>query len=214
MAETHSLFDTMRQSLRDLMQHENLLLLALFILFYKFGDAVALQLFTNFLLHGLGFTLTEVGFAYKIVSFVATISGAFVGGLILSRLDIYRGLLYFGLAQAFSNLMFVWLAMVGKSFSLMAASIFVENFCSGLSTAALFAFLMSLCHRRYSASQFALLSAISSLGRVLMGPVSALMVQAFGWVTFFTWAFLLSFPGIIFLIMLKDKVTGYVHATE
>lgn len=212
--DAKSVFETARNALRDLMQHENLLLLLLFIVFYKFGDALALQLFTNFLLHGLGFTLTEVGLAYKIVSFVATVLGAFIGGLILTRWKIFRCLMIFGIAQAFSNLMFVWLALAGKSFTLMAASIFVENFCSGMSTAALFAFLMSLCHRRYSASQFALLTALSSVGRVLMGPASAMMVQAFGWVAFFTWAFLLSFPGLLFLALLKNKVTSYAHAVD
>jgi PAT family beta-lactamase induction signal transducer AmpG len=211
---SRSVFATAISSLRDLAAHDNFLLLVCFIIFYKFGDALALQLFTNFLLHGLGFTLTEVGLVYKTASFAATISGAFVGGLILTRFDIFRGLLWFGIAQAFSNLMFVWLAVVGKSFSLMVAAIFIENFCSGMSTAALFAFLMSLCNRRYSATQYALLSALSSLGRVLLGPFSALVVQSFGWVTFFTWAFFLSFPGLFFLLLLKNKVSSYAHVIE
>lgn len=211
---SRSVFATAASALRDLAAHDNFIMLVLFIIFYKFGDALALQLFTNFLLHGLGFTLTEVGLAYKTVSFVATLSGAFVGGLILTRFDIFRGLLWFGLAQAFSNLMFVWLAVAGKSFLLMLTSIFIENFCSGLSTAALFAFMMSLCNRRYSATQFALLSALSSLGRVLLGPFSALMVQSFGWVAFFTWAFVFSFPGLFFLLLLKNKVAGYAHVIE
>jgi PAT family beta-lactamase induction signal transducer AmpG len=214
LASSHNVFQTAVSAVRDLVQHDNFVLLIFFIMFYKFGDALALQLFTNFLLHGLGFTLTEVGLAYKIVSFVATISGAFIGGLLLSRFELYRSLLWFGLAQAFSNLMFVWLAIVGKSFALMTASIFVENFCSGLSTAALFAFMMSLCNSRYSATQYALLSAIASLGRVLLGPFSAHFVQSYGWTTFFFWAFLLSFPGLIFLILLRNKVSGYVHVVE
>ena len=69
-----------------------MLLILLFVVFYKFGDAIALSLMTNFLLHGLHFTLTEVGLAYKIVSFVATVLGAFVGGAILVRRNIYYGL--------------------------------------------------------------------------------------------------------------------------
>lgn len=208
---TH-LFRMMVSSFLDLATRENISLLILFIIFYKIGDALALSLMTNFLLHGLGFSLTEVGVAYKLVSFAATIAGAFIGGLLLTRWNIYRALMVFGLAQAFSNLMFVWLAVVGKVFSLMAASIFVENFCSGLSTAAFMAFLMSLCNKQYTAGQYALMSAIASLGRVFLGPVAGLMVKEMGWVHFYIFAFGLCFPGLLILMMLKDRVANYAHA--
>ena len=211
---THNVFETVQASVKDLFSRDKIVWLLLLIIFYKMGDALALSLMTNFLLHGLGFTLSEVGVAYKVVSFVATVLGAFVGGVILMRWNIYRALLWFGLAQAFSNLTFVLLAMVGKQFSLMAASIFIENFCSGLSTAALMAFLMSLCNHRYTAGQYALLSAIASLGRVFLGPVAGLMVENMGWVPFYLWSFALCFPGIIFLVLLREKVTAYVPATE
>lgn len=207
-------YQTIHCAITNLFKRDNMIMLLLFISLYKLGDAFALQLFTNFLLHGLGFTLTEVGLAYKVVSFIATILGAFVGGLFLMRWDLYRALLIFGLAQAFSNLMFVFLAMIGKSFSFMALAIFVENFCSGLSTAALFALLMSLCDKRYTASQFAFLSAIASLGRVFLGPVAAYLVQHFGYITYFTWAFALSFPGLILLFPLKYQVSSYAVEAE
>lgn len=209
-----NVFRTMVVSLSDLLKHEKIVLLLLFVVFYKFGDALALSLMTNFLLHGLGFSLTEVGLAYKTVSFVATVLGVFVGGVILTRKSLYYGLLVFGVAQAFSNLVFVLLAAAGKSFALMAASLFIENFCSGLSTAAFLAFLMSLCNKNYSATQYALLSAVASIGRVFLGPVAAVLVTNFGWVQFFAWSFVMSFPGLIFLMMLKNKVGAYIHAVE
>ena len=211
---TNSIFATTGNALFDLLQREKIMLLLLFIMFYKFGDALALSLMTNFLLHGLGFSLTEVGLAYKLVSFVATILGAFAGGALLTRWNIFSALLLFGLAQAFSNLMFVLLAITGKQFFMMTSSIFIENFCSGLSTAALLAFMMSLCNTRYTASQFALLSTVASLGRVFLGPVAGLMVENLGWIQFYFWSFLLSFPGIILLLLLKNKVATYAHATD
>ena len=206
---THNIFKTISQSFIDLLGREKIILLLLLVLFYKFGDALAFSLMTNFLLRGLGFTLTEVGLASKVVGFVATISGAFVAGVILTRWNIYRALLWFGLAQTFSNLLFVLLAMVGKNFTFMAATLFVENFCSGMSTAALLAFLMSLCNHRYTATQYALLSAIASIGRVFWGPFAGLMVQNVGWVQFYIWSFVLCFPGIIFLLLLKEEVSSY-----
>lgn len=213
-AAEKNVWQTMTVSLGDLLSRDNIVLLLLFVMFYKFGDALALSLMTNFLLHGLGFSLTEVGLAYKIVSFAATVLGAFVGGAILTRKNIFYGLFAFGLAQAFSNLMFVILAASGKNFTLMAVSIFIENFCSGLSTAAFLAFLMSICNKKYTASQYALLSAVASLGRVFLGPVAALMVAKLGWTQFFVWSFILSFPGILLLMLLKEKVMTYAHAVQ
>lgn len=208
-----ALFQTIIAAFRDLLQREQIILLCLFIIFYKFGDALALQLMTNFLLHGLHFSLTEVGLAYKTVGLIAMISGAFVGGSLLLRLSIYKALLLFGLAQTFSNLTFVILALVNKNFILMAATIFIENFCSGLSTAAFLAFLMMLCHPLYTASQYALLSAIASFGRVFLGPLAAWLVDQVGWASFYFTAFLLCFPGIFLLLLLKNKVS-YAHAMD
>lgn len=200
-----NLYQTTLSAILDFAKRDQILLVLLFIFLYKFGDALALSLITNFLLHGLGFTLTEVGLAYKIVSFIAMILGGFFGGMIMTRWNIYSALLLFGVAQAFSNLTFAILAYAGKNFSLMIAAVFTENFCSGLSTAALFAFMMSLCDHRFTASQFAILSAIASLGRVFLGPIAALMVENLGWSQYFVWSFLLCLPGIFILTLLKKN---------
>lgn len=199
------LSETLFAATKDLLQRDQILLLLMFVLLYKFGDALALSLMTNFLLHGLGFSLVDVGLAYKTVSFIAIVLGAMLGGYILKTWSIYRGLLWFGLAQALSNLLFVLLASVGKDMGLMVFTIFVENFCSGMSTAALFAFLMGVCHRQYAATQFAWLSAIAALGRVFLGPVASLMVAHWGWVGFYTCAFLLSFPGLFLLSVVSHE---------
>lgn len=209
---TQTLYATTRFSIAEMLKRDKIVLFLLFIVFYKLGDALALSLMTNFLLHGLGFTLTEVGLAYKIVSFIAMMLGGFAGGILMSRWTIYRALFVFGLAQAFSNLTFALLAYVGKDFVLMASSVFIENFCSGLSTAALLAFMMSLCDHRYTATQFALLSAVASLGRVFLGPLAALMVDNLGWIQFYCWSFVLCFPGILLLVFLKDEVMVHAHA--
>lgn len=213
VTKTHSLYGTMKEAVVDLLQRDKIVIILLFIVFYKLGDALALSLMTNFLLHGLNFTLTEVGVAYKLVSIIAMIVGGLVGGVILTRWSIYRALFAFGAAQAFSNLTFALLAYVGKSYGLMVLSVFIENFCSGLSTAALLAFMMSLCHHRYTASQFALYSAVASLARVFLGPIAAIMVQEFGWVQFYLWSFVLCLPGLLLLTSLKNEVLHYAQAT-
>lgn len=198
----------------DLLKREKILAILLFVVFYKFGDALALTLMSNFLLKGLGFSLTDVGLVFKTAGLFATILGAFTGGILLTRINLFNGLLIFGLAQAFSNLMFMLLAYVGKDFALMASSLFIESFCSGLSTAALLAYLMSLCNKRFSATQFALLSALSAIGRVFLGPLAAVMVANIGWINFYFWSFILCFPGIILLSLLRDTVTVNAEAIK
>jgi PAT family beta-lactamase induction signal transducer AmpG len=202
-----NIITTIKLSFGGLLKRKSIGWILLFIVFYKIGDALALSLITNFLLHGLGFTLTNVGLVFKTVSIVATIAGAFIGGVLLIRWNLYHSLFFFGLAQAFSTLMFMLLAVAGKNFELMVASIFIENFCSGMGTAAFMAFMMSLCDKEYAATQFACISALASLGRVFLGPVAGVMVLHWGWVNFYGWAFLMSFPGLLLLMMLRNRMS-------
>lgn len=207
-------FAAVIEPFRDLLQRDGIWLILLFVVFYKMGDALALSLMSNFLLKELGFSLTDVGIAYKTMGLFATILGAFAGGILLTRLNIYWALLLFGLAQAFSNLMFMLLAYVGKNYFLMASAIFIESFCSGMSTAALLAFLMGLCHQQYSATQYALLSALFSIGRVFLGPLAAFMVAKLGWISFYFWSFALCFPGIILLSLIRNRVKSNAEVIE
>jgi len=209
-----SLWCTISQAFYYLLSQEKIALLLLFVALYKFGDALSAALLSNFLLHELGFSLTEIGLAYKIISIVATIMGAFVGGVILTRMSLYTALLWFGLAQAFAILTLVALAMLGKNFIFMFITLFVDSFCSGMGTTAFLAFLMSLCDKRYTATHFAFLSAIASLGRVFLGPAAALLVEQVGWVQFYLWSFFLSFPGLLVLMLLKTRVNDYATAVE
>lgn len=204
--------DAVIKPLANLFKRDRVVVIMLFILFYKFGDAVALALMSNFLLKGIGFSLTAIGVAYKTFGLLATIIGAFVGGALLTRLSLFRALLLFGMLQAFSNLMFMFLALAGKSYFLMVTSIFIEAFCSGMGTAAFMAFLMALCDHRYTATQFACLSGIAAIGRVFIGPLAGVMALHLGWVSYFGWSFILSFPGIFLLFALRDRVR--LHAEK
>ncbi len=197
---------------KDLFQREAIALIIPFIVLYKIGDALALQLMSTFLLRGLGFSLTDVGIAYKTIGFAASIMGAFAGGVLLTRLGLFRGLLYFGLAQAFSNLLFMLLAIVGKNYSMMFSTMFIENFCSGMSTTALLVFVTALCNQKYSATQFACLSALFSLGRIFLGPVAATMVERLGWPSFYAWTFVICFPAFFLLALMRTRVAFNAEA--
>ena len=181
------------------------LLLALIVL-YKLGDAFAGSLTTPFLLRGAGFSLTEVGVANKWLGVGATLLGLVAGGALMARLRLYRALLVFGLLQALTNLGFMWLALAGKSYALMIAVIIAENLCGGMGTAAFVALLMAMCDRRFSATQYALLSALASIGRVYVGPGAGYLVALFGWAPFFFVTFVLALPGIAMLAGLRRRI--------
>ncbi|MEW5825065.1 MAG: MFS transporter [Pseudomonadota bacterium] len=179
--------------------------LLLLIVLYKFGDAFAGTLTTAFLIRGAGFSPTEVGVINKGFGLAATLLGALVGGLWLARLGLYRGLLLFGVLQAITNLGYMFLALA-PGYALMVVTIALENLAGGMGTAAFVALVMGLCNARYSATQFALLSALASLGRVYLGPLAGFTVEALDWPVFFFLTFIAALPGLWLLLRLKPAV--------
>lgn len=184
----------------------------LLIVLYKLGDAFAGSLTTAFLIRGVGFTPTDVGAINKGLGLFATIIGALFGGGLMVRLGLFRSLLLFGVLQAVSNLAFMVLAWAGKSYALMVLAVAFENIAGGMGTAAFVALLMALCDHRFSATQFALLSALAAVGRVFVGPPSGFLVDAVGWVWFFFCTFLVALPGLYLLWHLRRRVAALEHA--
>jgi len=193
--------------LKDFFSREGALLALLVIVLYKLGDAFAGSLTTAFLIRGAGFSVTEVGAINKILGLVATIVGALAGGALMTRLSLYGALMLFGILQAVTNLGFWFLAVTPKAYWSMATVVGLENLCGGMGTAAFVAFLMALCRVRYSATQFALLSALAAVGRTyLAGPLSGVMVEAFGWPAFFVCTFVIALPGLALLWWQREQV--------
>ena len=203
-----SLAQAVLQPWQEFMARRAALALLLLIVLYKLGDAFAGSLTLAFLLRGAGFTLTEIGAVYKTVSLVATLVGAVFGGSLLASLGLYRALLLFGVLQAVSNLGFMWLALSGKSMVLMVSAVAFENFAGGMGTAAFVALLMALCDHRYTATQYALLSALSAIGRVFVGPAAGYLVTWLGWPDFFAATFATALPGLGLLWLLRDHIRG------
>ena len=169
-----------------------------FILIYKLGNVIAGAMTTPFLLD-IGFTRSDVGMVNKVFGLVSTIVGTLIGGGIVSRIGINRSLWVFGFMQASSNLSFTVLALIGKSYPAMIAAIGVENVCVGMGDAAFIAFMMSLCDKRFTATQYALLTSFMAVGRVVAGAPTGLVAQALGWPVFFSISVLGAIPGILLL---------------
>lgn len=198
------------EPIKEFMSRPRCLWILLVIIFYKFGDAFTLSLSTTFLLRGVHFSLVDLAFINKVGGLLATILGGVVGGIIMTRVRLFSSLMLFGIFQTITNLGYMLLAIVGKSYVVMAFVVIAENFFGGMGTIAFLAFLMALCDQRYTATQFAVFSAIDSIGRIFIGPLAGFMVAHIGWVHFYFWAFIAGIPSLIFLLFIKtyiDKLT-------
>ncbi len=170
----------------------------LFIMLYKLGDAIAGAMTTPFLLD-MGFSRTDVGMANKALGLITTIVGTLAGGGIISKLGIHRSLWIFAFLQAGSNLTFTALAVAGTNYPIMVGAVAVENLCGGMGTAAFIAFMMSLCDKRFTATQYALLTSFMAVTRVVAGVPTGFMVNSLGWPMFYAVSVLGALPGILLL---------------
>jgi PAT family beta-lactamase induction signal transducer AmpG len=204
--EAHGFFDIFMRPFKAFLKQKMAITILIFIIIYKFGDAFTQSLGTTFFLRELHLSLSQVGVLYKTVGFFSTIIGAYLAGFLLPSLGLYRALLIFGLLQAFANLAFVALAMYGAVPWLVVVAVFLDLGASGMATVALVAYLMALCDIRYTAAQFALFTAIMSVGRVGAGPLASVVVSHWGWVVMFILGFLLSLPSLCLLPKLRKTL--------
>jgi MFS transporter, PAT family, beta-lactamase induction signal transducer AmpG len=222
-------FETLNRSMKSYFSQHRAATFLLLIILYKLGDAFAGALLTPFLLKVVGFAPAEVGVVNKVLGIWLTIGGALLGGALMIRIGLYRALLWFGALQVLSNLGFWMVAVSTKGawggFDLPAFNwwivmlketthidyqlitvIALENITGGMGTAALVALLMALCNQRFTATQYALLSALSAVGRVWVAPFSGVLTEAMGWPAFYIFSIVMGIPGIWMLVHLKKDV--------
>ncbi len=222
-------FETLLNGLASYFSQPGAAAFLLFIVLYKLGDAFAGSLMTPFLLKTMAYSSAEVGVVNKVIGLWLTIGGALLGGALMLKLGLWRSLMLFGVLQMASNLGFWWLAVNGKGvlpgltipafdwgFVKLAAAtpvdgallmvIAFENLSGGMGTAAFVAFLMSLCNQRFTATQFALLSAFASVGRVWVGPLAGVLAESIGWPVFFIVSTVVAAPALVMLWWLRASV--------
>lgn len=222
-------FETLLSGLSNYFSQSGAAAFLAFIVLYKLGDAFAGSLMTPFLLKSMAYAPAEVGVVNKVIGLWLTIGGALLGGALMLKLGLWRSLLLFGVLQMASNLGFWWLAVNGKGlmpglvipafdwgFVKLATAtpvdggllmvIAFENLSGGMGTAAFVAFLMSLCNQRFTATQFALLSAFASIGRVWVGPLAGVLAETIGWPLFFLVSTAAALPALWMLWWLRMPV--------
>ena len=180
-------------------------LILLFILLYKIGDTMAHSLSTNFYLD-IGFSKTEIGTIVKFFGLFATLVGAFAGGLIALKTGLYQSLIMFGIFQAIATLGFSLLAIVGDNIYLLMTVISLENLAAGMGYTAYLAFIANMTNKQFTATQFALMTALMSLPRTLFSGFSGYLVEFLDWELYFVFCSLIAIPALIILRKLQREI--------
>jgi PAT family beta-lactamase induction signal transducer AmpG len=191
--------------LTEFLRRQGALVVLLFVLIHKIGDTLA-NLTLRLLFQDLGFTNDEVAFYDVGVGFVALLIGIFLGGILYAQLGMKRAVLISLILMAVSNLSFAALAAAGHTNIGMAAAVGFENFASGIGGVTVVAYLSALCNLRFTATQYALLSALASIaGRFLTGTTVGAMIDAIGYMNFYLLTTLVALPGVIlFWFMIRS----------
>jgi len=182
----------------DYFQRRDAALILLFILLYKVGDTMASQMTTPFYL-ATGFSKTEIGTVVKLFGFWATIIGSLLGGVLILKTGIYRALWGFGILQALSTACFMLLVYTGHNLSMLAGVIAFENLSAGMGTAAYVAFMASITNKKFTATQYALLSSLMGVPRVIVAAPTGYFAEWLGWSMFFLMCALIAMPGLFLL---------------
>jgi PAT family beta-lactamase induction signal transducer AmpG len=181
--------------LQELLGTPSALTLIAVVLLFKVGDAFANKLFTPFMMD-VGFSKQEIGLIVKALFTVSALTGSVLGGIFMVRLGLLRSMLAFGFLQALSNLLYCALAVAGKSYGVMVAAVIVEHIAGAMGNIALVALIMALCDVRYSAFQYALLSALALLPRYGLGYPAGWTADHGGWYAYYVVSFVLALPGL------------------
>jgi PAT family beta-lactamase induction signal transducer AmpG len=191
--------------LLEFLARQGALVVLLFVLIHKIGDTLA-NLTLRLLFQELGFTNDEVAFYDVGVGFVALLLGILVGGILYSRLGMKRSVMWSLVLMAVSNFSFAALAAAGHTNIGMAAAVGFENFASGIGGVTVVAYLSALCNLRFTATQYALLSALASIvGRLITGTVAGRMIDAMGYVNYYLLTTFIALPGVfLFWYMIRS----------
>ncbi len=208
---THGTPGSMREAVFDPMveyfSRQGAIWILAFILFYKMGDTMAGAMTTPFYLD-IGFSKTEIGTIVKLFGFWATIAGALIGGVLMLRLGINRSLWVFGFLQAISTACFAILARIGPSVAVLSGVIAFENLSSGMGTAAYAAFMASITNKKFTATQYALLTSLMGIPRVVASAPTGFFAKNLGWEGFFIACTVIAVPGMLLLLKFAPWNSG------
>lgn len=187
----------------EFMRRPDWFLIVCLILVYRFGDNLINNMANVFYLD-IGFTMIDIANVTKVFGVFATIIGGIIGGIISARLGFLKGLLLCGALHTLSNTMLILQAYLGPNIPLLYTSIALENTTGGMTTAAFVVYLSSLCHKSFTGTQYALLSALWYLSTNL-GAIGGTIAEKTTWISYFIITIFAALPGLFFLFILWKR---------
>lgn len=176
-----------------------------FVVLFKFTDAFSASMTAPFVID-LGFSRNDYAAIVKVVGLIATLLGGFAGGFVARRYSLGKSLWIGGSMQALANISFTWLALVGINHWALALAISTENFSSAIGTVIFVAYLSALCQNPlHTATQYALLTALSAVGRTYLSSGAGFIAKATGWPLFFIVCILVAIPSLVLLAWLQRR---------
>ncbi|MCB0369661.1 MAG: MFS transporter, partial [Bdellovibrionales bacterium] len=187
--------------LKEFMRRDGALVILLFVFLFKLGDAISGSMLNPFYIE-MGYDKTDIGLIAKTFGLASSLLGLFLGGVIIYYLGIIKSLWIFGVLQALSTASFALVTYTGPVKWSLAFVVIFEDMSSGMGTAAFVAFMASITNKKYTATQYAVLSSIATLGRNFFSGFAGYMVKYLHWANFFYVCALIAIPGLIFLVIM------------
>ncbi len=211
--QPQSLKSAVLDPFREFFTREKAGLILCFVFLFKLGDALSASMLNPYYVE-MGYTNLDIGFIAKTVGLISVLSGLLIGGLIIFRLGILKSLWIFGILQALSTAGFSIIAFTGPEKWALALAVVFEDISAGMGSAAFIAYLSTITNKKFTGTQFALLSALATLGRNFFSGFSGDMVKFLGWAPFFWTCALIAIPGLIMLWFIQKDMSSISKSSE
>jgi PAT family beta-lactamase induction signal transducer AmpG len=197
---------------KDFFTRDKAVFILCFVFLFKLGDAIGASMLNPFYVE-MGYTNIEIAVIAKTVGLIASLSGLLIGGLIIFRLGVVRSLWVFGILQACSTAGFSLITFTGHQQWALAVTVVLEDICTGMGSAAFIAYLSTITNKKFTGTQFALLSALATSGRNVFSAIAGILVKELGWAQFFWASGLLGIPGLIMLWFIQKNIATQAKQT-
>lgn len=200
--QSKSLMDSVVNPFKEFIQRHGAIVILLFVFFFKLGDALSGAMLNPFY-REMGFEKVDIGLIAKTFGLASSLVGLFIGGVTIYKIGILRSLWFFGFLQALSTASFALITYTGPEKWALAFAVIFEDVSAGMGSAAFVAYMASITNKNYTATQFAILASIATLGRNFFSGFSGEMVKGLGWEWFFYTCALIAIPGMCFLYVVQ-----------
>lgn len=191
---------------KEFFTRDKALIILAFVFLFKLGDALSGAMLNPYYVQ-MGYSNEDIGLIAKTFGLISSLVGLFIGGAVIYSIGIYRSLVVFGILQALSTATFALITFTGPERWALAVAVCFEDISSGMGSAAFIAFLAAITNKKYTATQYAILSSLATVGRNFFSGFSGNMVKALDWANFFYLCGLIAIPGLLMLVVLKDYQT-------